>query len=127
MIIEADRDIASYYRHVMDMGGYRTEIVANGKVAVENLYKSSPDIVLLDLNLPGVSGVEVLKILKADDRLKQIRVVVVTGYSEIAADLPDEPDLVLMTPSSPNQLTGLAGPLFQEHKSTQKRPFGNNP
>ncbi|MGZ9165135.1 MAG: response regulator [Anaerolineales bacterium] len=127
MIIEDDRDIASYYRHVMDMAGYRTEIVANGKVAVENLYKSSPDIVLLDLNLPGVSGVEVLKILKADDRLKQIRVVVVTGYSEIAADLPEEPDLVLMKPVSPNQLTDLVWRLFQTDKTMEKRPFGNNP
>ncbi len=127
MIIEDDRDIGAYYRHVMDMAGYRTEIIVNGKVALEHLYNSAPDIVLLDLSLPGVSGVEVLKILKSDERLKGTRVVVITGYSQIAASLPVEPDLIMMKPVGPEQLTGLTGRLFQDDKTLEKRPFGKNP
>jgi len=127
LIVEDDRDIAAYFRHVMDLAGYRTEIAANGKVAVEYLYKNPPDIVLLDLTLPGVSGVEVLKILKSDARLKKTRVVVVTGYSEIAADLPVAPDLILLKPVSSSQLIDLVWRLCQDDKTLEKHPFEKNP
>jgi PleD family two-component response regulator len=127
LIVEDDRDIAAYFRLVMDLAGYRTEIAENGKLAVEYLYKSPPDIVLLDLSLPGVSGVEVLKILRSDDRLKRTRAVVITGYSQIAEALPVAPDLVLLKPVSPDQLTDLVGRLCQNDKTMEIRPFGKNP
>src|SRR5678816_2828050 len=56
LIVEDDRDIGALFRHVLDLAGYRTEIVLHGLVAMEHLAKTTPDIVLLDLNLPGVSG-----------------------------------------------------------------------
>ncbi len=127
LIVEDDRDIAAYFRHVMDLAGYRTEIAENGELAIEYLYKNPPDIVLLDLSLPGVSGPEVLKILKSDDRLKRTRAVVVTGYSQVAADLPVAPDLILLKPVSPSQLTDLVWRLCQNDKTMEKHPFGKNP
>ena len=127
LIIEDDRDIAAYYRHVLDMAGYRTGIAANGKTALEKLYQDPPDIVLLDLSLPGVSGVEILKLLKSDEKLMGTRVVVVTGYSQIAENLPVEPDLVMMKPVSPGQLAELVWRLLEHDKSIEKRPFGKSP
>ena len=53
LIIEDDRDIAALFRHVMDLAGYRTDIAANGTLALERLSISLPDVVLLDLTLPG--------------------------------------------------------------------------
>jgi diguanylate cyclase (GGDEF)-like protein len=127
LIVEDDRDIAAFFRHVLDMAGFRTEIAVNGEVAVECLHKSPPDIVLLDLSLPRVSGIEVLKILKSDDRLKKTRTVVVTAHSEIADDLPVEPDLILLKPISPSQLTDMVWRLCQNDKSFEKHPFEKNP
>lgn len=127
LIIEDDRDVAALYRHTLDMAGYRTAIAVNGIAALENLHQSAPDIVLLDLSLPGISGVEVFKELKSDARLMHIRVVVVTGYSQIAENLTAEPDLILMKPVGPEQLTDLVWRLFEDDKSLEKRPFGRNP
>lgn len=127
LIIEDDRDVAALYRHTLDMAGYRTSIAVNGIAALENLHQSAPDIVLLDLSLPGISGVEVFKVLKSDRRLKDIRVVVVTGYSQFAENLPAEPDLILMKPVSPGQLTDLVWRLLEDDKTIKKHPFGRNP
>ena len=74
LLIEDDRDIAALFRHVLDMAGYHTEIALNGLEAMEMLSSGTPDIVLLDLQLPGVSGVDILKKMRADERLKTVPV-----------------------------------------------------
>lgn len=127
LIVEDDRDVAAFIRHVMDLAGYRTEIAPNGKVAIDYLYENPPEIVLLDLSLPEVSGIEVLQILKSDERLKKTRVVVVTANSQIADDLPVAPDLILLKPVSPIQLTDLVWRLLQNDKNLEKLPFGEDP
>ncbi len=127
LIIEDDRDVAALYRHTLDIAGYHTAIAVNGIAALENLHQSAPDIVLLDLSLPGISGIEVFKELKSDRRLSRIRVVVVTGYSQFADNLPAEPDLILMKPVSPAQLTDLVWRLFEDDKTVEKHPFSRNP
>jgi diguanylate cyclase (GGDEF)-like protein len=127
LIIEDDRDIAALFRHVMDLAGYRTEVVANGATAVDRLMMSLPDIVLLDLTLPGKSGAEILQIMKGNYRLKKIPVVVVTAFAEIAESLDIEPDLVMLKPVSSNQLTELVQRLRRTGKRKDITPFGKSP
>jgi diguanylate cyclase (GGDEF)-like protein len=127
LIIEDERDIAALFRHVMDLAGYRTEVVTNGTVAVERLFNSLPDIVLLDLTLPGTPGAEILQIMRGNDRLKKVPVVVVTAYSEIAESLDVEPDLVMLKPVSSNQLTDLVQRLRRTGKKIDLTPFGKTP
>ncbi|MBK9781973.1 MAG: response regulator [Anaerolineales bacterium] len=62
LIVEDDRDIVALFRHVLDIAGYQTGIVLDGKDAVDRLEVMRPNIVLLDLQLPRMSGIE--KILK---------------------------------------------------------------
>src|SRR5512142_11827 len=87
LIVEDDRDIAALFRHVLDIAGYRTELVMDGREAVERLKSAGPDIVLLDLTLPGIPGAKILELMRADRYLKDIPVVVVTAHSHIAESL----------------------------------------
>ena len=107
LIIEDDRDIAALFRQVLDIAGYHTEIEMHGKEAVKHLNSVQPDIVLLDLHLLGVSGVQILEQMRADERLKSVPVIVVTAYSRDADSLPIEPDLVLLKPVNLEQLSDL--------------------
>jgi diguanylate cyclase (GGDEF)-like protein len=107
LIVEDDRDIVALFRHVLDLAGYRTEIALHGKVAVDYLAQSTPDIVLLDLNLPGVSGSEILTLMDADERLKDIPVVVITAHAHLIATLPVQPELVLIKPVNIEQMSNL--------------------
>ncbi len=123
LIIEDDRDIVSLFRHVMDLAGYRTEIVLHGEVAVDYLSKSKPDIVLLDLGLPGVSGVEILKMMQADERLKHVPVVVITAHSHLIETLPVKPQLVLIKPVNIEQMSNLVLRICPTEKSMESLPW----
>jgi len=107
LIVEDDRDIAALFRHVLDIAGYQTENVMDGREAMRRLDSVRPDIVLLDLSLPGVSGTKILEHMRADERLQAVPVVVITGHSHIADHLPVEPDLVLLKPVNLDQLSNL--------------------
>jgi len=107
LIVDDDRDVAALFRHVLDLAGFRTEIAFHGQVALERLSNCQPDIVLLDLNLPGVSGNRILELIQKDDRLRHVKVVVITGYAQAVSALSTQPDLVLMKPVSVEQLTDL--------------------
>ena len=107
LIVEDDRDIVALFRHVLDLAGYRTEIVLNGKVAAEQLARSTPDIVLLDLGLPGMSGGEILAMMRADERLKNVPVVVITAHAHLVESLSAAPQLVLIKPVNIEQMSNL--------------------
>ena len=123
LIVEDDRDIAALFRHVLDIAGYRTEIVMHGGEAVERLQSALPDIVLLDLSLPGVPGSVILEDMRADERLKKVPVVVVTAHSHIADNLPVEPDLVLLKPVNLDQLSNLVQRLRHPPESMHEAPW----
>ena len=123
LIIEDERDIAALFRHVLDIAGYQTEIVMNGSEALARLAVIRPDILLLDLNLPGVSGGRILEQVRADKRLMTVPVVVVTGHSEMADNLPFEPDLVLLKPVNLDQLSNLVQRLQTTQGSMQELPW----
>ena len=123
LIIEDERDIVALFRHVLDLAGYRTEIVLDGKVAMEYLSRSTPDIVLLDLGLPGLSGQEILVRMHADERLKKIPVVVITAFPHIAQALPVTPQLVLIKPVNIEQMSTLIQRICPTEKPTESLPW----
>lgn len=123
LIVEDDRDIVALFRHVLDLAGYRTEIVLDGKVALEHLAKSTPDIVLLDLGLPNVSGSEILAIMRRDERWKNIPVVVITAHAHLAEMLPVAPQLVLIKPVNIEQMTKLIQRICPTEQSIESLPW----
>jgi diguanylate cyclase (GGDEF)-like protein len=112
MIIEDDRDTVALFRHVLDLAGFITEITLRGEKAIERLDITTPDIILLDLNLAGVPGSEIFKKIRNDDRLKHIPVIVITGHANLAVDLPSEPDFILYKPVSIDVLFRLVRRLY---------------
>jgi diguanylate cyclase (GGDEF)-like protein len=123
LIVEDDRDIVALFRHVLDLAGYRTEIVMHGKLAVEHLATCKPDIVLLDLNLPGVSGGEILAMMRADERLKRVPVVVITAHAHLIEQLPVPPELVLIKPVNIEQMSNVILKICPTEKSMESLPW----
>ena len=123
LIIEDERDIVALFRHVLDLAGYRTEIVLDGKVAMEHLSRVTPDIVLLDLGLPALSGTDILVRMQADERLKKVPVVVITAFPHIAQALPVTPQLVLIKPVSVEQMSTLIRRICPTEQQTENLPW----
>ena len=127
IIADDDRDTAALFRHAVDMAGFQTEIAFHGEVGVKRILKSKPDIVLLDLNLPGVSGREILKIIRTEKSLRHTKVIVVTAHANIADSLSEQPDLLLLKPVSIEQLTGLLSRIKLSLKGPRAIPLQGAP
>jgi len=127
LIIEEDRKSAAEFRHVLDLAGFRTEIVVHGQAAVERLSKSQPGIVLLDLDLPGVSGNQILELIRKDERLRHGKVIAVTSHTQVAESLSVEPDLLLFKPIGIEQFSDFIERFQLKIKYQTTIPLVNEP
>ena len=123
LLIEDDRDVAALFRHVLDMAGYRTEILFDGQGALERISATLPDVILLDLQLPNVSGPEILEQMRTDEQLSTIPVVVITAFAHYANTLPIEPDLFLIKPVDIQDLGTLVQRLSAPKTGLKESPY----
>ena len=123
LLIEDDRDVAALFRHVLDMAGYSSENAYDGIEAMKRLSELQPDVVLLDLQLPGLSGVDILKTMRTDERMKTIPVVVITAYAHFAENLPVKPDLFLLKPVDIQDLSNLLQRLRDKREKINEPPY----
>jgi two-component system phosphate regulon response regulator PhoB len=87
VVIEDEEDIRELIRYNLEKDGYRVLVARSGEEGLVLVRSALPDLVMLDLMLPGIDGLEVCREIKADERLKSIPVVMVTARGE-------EPDVV---------------------------------
>jgi two-component system phosphate regulon response regulator PhoB len=87
-IIEDDQAISQMYRFKFEAEDYDVETAENGKLGLALLEDMKPDIVLLDLMMPEMSGDEMLAKLRATDWGKDIKVIILTNKGE--QEIPDE-------------------------------------
>lgn len=81
-IIEDDPVISQMYRMKFEADGFVVETAANGKIGIALVRDMRPDIVLLDLNMPEVSGEEALAAIRAESWGKHVPVIVLTNLGE---------------------------------------------
>jgi len=108
MIIEDDEDLAAIFAQAFQEVGFRIEIILDGAKAVKKLKVITPDVVVLDLHLPYVSGKELLSQIRADERFANTLVIIATADPRLAEQLEDQVDLILLKPISFKQLRDLA-------------------
>lgn len=114
LIVEDNVDLSVIFAEALQAAGFETNIVRDGAKAMERLRAAKPDIVILDLHLPHVSGKEILEQIRADQQLADLRVVIATADPQMADMLKGQSDLVLLKPISFTQLRDLAGRLAPE-------------
>jgi CheY-like chemotaxis protein len=87
---------------------FDVEAIQDGEEAITRLNSVTPDLMLLDLHLPGASGRNILDHIKSDARFMKTRVILTTSDERQAEELQDIVDLVLLKPINPIQLRELA-------------------
>ncbi len=107
-VIEDDEDLATIFSKALQAAGCETEVISSGEKALERLAATVPFLVVLDLRLPGVTGQDILKHIKADPRLEETRVIVATAHPRAGEELRRLANLVLIKPVSFTQLRDLA-------------------
>ena len=111
LVVEDHPDNAILFAAALNSAGFETEIARDGYRALQRLDLIVPALVLLDLELPRVSGDKILHHIRADKRLAQVKVILATASDHLVGPLAQECDLVLLKPVSFSQLSELAARL----------------
>jgi CheY-like chemotaxis protein len=107
-IVEDSKDTVVIFQGALELADYEVEVAYDGAVAQKHLEEIVPDLIVLDLHIPNVPGNILLKQIRADERLKETRVFLATADANMAEQLRDQAELVLLKPIGFAQLRELA-------------------
>lgn len=107
LVVEDHEDAREAVRCLLEIRGHHVEVAADGPQAVATALGSQPDVVLVDIGIPGMDGYEVARRIRASDAGKSMMLVAVTGYSQPAQRqrvLNSGFDAHLVKPVDPDEL-----------------------
>lgn len=87
LVVEDDKKQAVIFAQALNMAEFETEIVQDGKIALERLAEVIPALVVLDMHLPHITGDHILKAIRADERLSKTKVILATADPLMAEPL----------------------------------------
>jgi DNA-binding response OmpR family regulator len=126
LVAEDDRDIADLIAHYFSRAGWRAHVTASGDEALASARRSPADLVILDVMLPGLSGLEVCRALRADKATAAIPIIMLTARAEEGdriIGLEIGADDYISKPFSPNELVARVRALMRRSKRTE--PVGS--
>jgi two-component system, OmpR family, alkaline phosphatase synthesis response regulator PhoP len=82
LVVEDDQDIAQLVARYLDKAGFTSEILSSGRDALAAIRSRPPDLVVLDLMLPHVDGLEICRTVRANERTAAIPIIVLTARAE---------------------------------------------
>ena len=84
LVVDDQREILDVTSLVLQSAGYSTETASSGDEALDRVTSEPFDLVLLDINMPGMDGWETLRLLRADDQLEQLVVIMFSIKGEVS-------------------------------------------
>jgi DNA-binding response OmpR family regulator len=119
LVAEDDRDIADLIAHYLRKQGWTPHIATSGDDALAYARRQPVDLVILDVMLPGLSGLEVCRVLRGDKATEAIPIIMVTARAEETdriVGLEIGADDYLSKPFSPNELVARVRALMRRSK-----------
>lgn len=121
LLVEDDPSLNRLLALVLRQAGFDVATVDDGEAALDYLAQKPADAMILDFNLPGINGMDVIRHVRLDERLRRLRILGLTANPS-AANTPEaaQADILLMKPVSNSQLitmlkrlVGDTGPLSE--------------
>ena len=81
LVVEDNNLNARLLEDIFNAKGYNVAIAENGEDGLEEVKNNRPDIILMDIQLPGISGYELTRILKNDEETSDIPIIAITAYA----------------------------------------------
>ncbi|MFZ5821869.1 MAG: response regulator [Chloroflexota bacterium] len=107
MLAEDDLTMISLLKTLLGMEGYRVLALDTDDDILEAVRRERPDLLLMDVHLPHVSGLEVMEQLRADEAVKDTSVVMTSGLNLETECLTHGADAFLLKPYMPDDLLGM--------------------
>lgn len=116
LVIEDDEETADYLKQSLSLEDYEVVVALNGQDGIDKAKKENPNLVLLDLNLPDMDGLEVCRTIKQDVELRQVPVIVITARvttEDKVTGLEAGADDYISKPFSPREIIARIKALFR--------------
>jgi two-component system, OmpR family, alkaline phosphatase synthesis response regulator PhoP len=116
LVVEDDRDIADLVVHYLERAGFATEVMASGRDALKTIVNDPPDLLILDLMLPHMDGLEICRALRTTDKTAGVPIIMLTARSDESdriVGLELGADDYIAKPFSPNELVARARALLR--------------
>jgi two-component system phosphate regulon response regulator PhoB len=119
LVVDDEEDLLELVRFNLVRDGYAVAVASTGEDALRMIRRESPDLVVLDLMLPGIDGLEICRRLKADPRTREIPIVMLTAKGEerdVIAGLDRGADDYITKPFSPRVLSARVKALLRRRE-----------
>jgi len=107
LVADDDRDIRDLVSFKLGQAGFKLRVFDDGTSALAAIEADPPDLAVLDVMMPGLSGIDVLRKVRDDDRLRGVRVILLTARSrdaDVDAGFATGADDYIIKPFSPREL-----------------------
>ena len=122
LIVEDDPSVCALLFSCLDKAGYRTSVAQSGEAALQQIEEDPPDVIVLDLNLPGMNGLDVCRAVRQDPWMSKLPLLMLTGKTEeddIVAGLEVGADDYMTKPFSPKLLLARVKTLLRRGRSRE--------
>lgn len=126
MIVEDDPDICEILQYNLEQENFEVEVIRDGDRALEALFNNPPDLLLLDLMLPGTDGLEIARQVRKDEQLGNIPIIMITARSaemDILHGLETGADDYITKPFSPREVVARVNALLRRHRRDQDQVY----
>ncbi len=82
LVVDDEQQVREVLGNFLEKEGYEVVLASNGEEAIALTRKESPQVILLDLKLPGIDGIETCRRLKMEDSTRFIPIIMITAYSD---------------------------------------------
>ena len=117
LIVDDEPDVVVPIQFLMEQQGYKVMIAGRGEDALDLIYRYNPDLVLLDIMLPGIDGFEVCDIIRLNPKYRKIKIIFLTALGreeEIAKGLALGADAYITKPYSNAELVATVKGLLEK-------------
>lgn len=128
LVVEDEKNIAELVKYHLEQAGFRVLTAGRGDTGLEQARKGKPDLVVLDLMLPEIDGIEICKILKQNEKTHHIPIVMLTAKSQETdkvLGLELGADDYMTKPFSPRELVARVKAVLRRIKEKPKKELIN--
>ena len=125
LIVDDEPDVVVPIQFLMEQQGYLVMIAERGEDALDLIYHYKPDLVILDIMLPGIDGFEVCEIVRLDPNYRDVKIMFLTARGrevDIAKGLALGADVYITKPYSNDELVAKVKELLEKnHEETEEK------
>src|SRR5512142_1116915 len=121
IVVEDDRDIAELIRHYLVKASHKVDVLASGSDVLERVRARLPDVLILDLMLPGVSGLDLCRAIRGDASIARLPIIMVTARAQEGdriLGLESGADDYVTKPFSPRELVARVAAVLRRTTGT---------